>query len=252
MPMVVEATGHTGIAVCGNGAAVIDLHTERVLEVSPVSAAAALEAAERLRDAIPGMAFAAERVRRDGDSFVVEFSREPQYRAKWPTPEGSPVGALHELLDGHDALKILARVPRDDDPEPGSHIEPPRIGSAGGTEVDLLLAQAHALLADIVTVTHSNPNDTLLEISALGVSKASALEVLAAEHGIGPQHVVAFGDQPNDLPMLRWAGRSYAVANAHPDVLAAVDAHAPSVDDDGVARTLLDLLDLPHPDPAAR
>jgi hypothetical protein len=38
--------------------------------------------------------------------------------------------------------------------------------------------------------------------------------------------------------MLAWAGTSYAVANAHPSVLAAVDHVAPSNDDDGVATVL--------------
>jgi len=54
---------------------------------------------------------------------------------------------------------------------------------------------------------------------------------------------MAFGDAPNDLAMLRWAGRGVAVANAHPDVLQAVDVVAPSNQDDGVARTLERLLD---------
>jgi hydroxymethylpyrimidine pyrophosphatase-like HAD family hydrolase len=49
---------------------------------------------------------------------------------------------------------------------------------------------------------------------------------------------------PNDLPMLRWAGRSFAVANAHPDVLAAATDRAAANDDDGVARVLLDVLDV--------
>jgi len=38
--------------------------------------------------------------------------------------------------------------------------------------------------------------------------------------------------------MLRWAGRGYAVSNAHPSVLAAADAHAASIDDDGVAQVI--------------
>jgi hydroxymethylpyrimidine pyrophosphatase-like HAD family hydrolase len=53
--------------------------------------------------------------------------------------------------------------------------------------------------------------------------------------------VVAFGDMPNDLPMLAWAGRGVAVANAHPAVLAAADEVTDSNDDDGVA-TYLDRL----------
>jgi hydroxymethylpyrimidine pyrophosphatase-like HAD family hydrolase len=48
---------------------------------------------------------------------------------------------------------------------------------------------------------------------------------------------------PNDLPMLAWAGQAYAVAGAHPDVLAAVQRHAPAVEEDGVAQVIEALLD---------
>ena len=60
----------------------------------------------------------------------------------------------------------------------------------------------------------------LAEINAAGVTKAAVLADWCAERGIGPEDVWAFGDMPNDLPMLAWAGTSYAMANAHPDVLA--------------------------------
>jgi hypothetical protein len=43
---------------------------------------------------------------------------------------------------------------------------------------------------------------------------------------------------PNDLPLLRWAGRGIAVANAHPDVVAAADELTASNDEDGVALVL--------------
>ncbi|MGH3389497.1 MAG: HAD family hydrolase [Actinomadura sp.] len=43
---------------------------------------------------------------------------------------------------------------------------------------------------------------------------------------------------PNDLPMLTWAGTSYAVANAHPVVREAVTSHTAGNDDDGVAQIL--------------
>ena len=52
------------------------------------------------------------------------------------------------------------------------------------------------------------------------------------------EEVVAFGDMPNDLAMLTWAGTSYAVANAHESVLAAADHVAPRNSEDGVAVTL--------------
>ena len=74
------------------------------------------------------------------------------------------------------------------------------------------------------------------------MSKASTLARLCEELGVEPADVVAFGDMPNDLPMLARAGQAYAVANAHPAVLAAVANHTASVDDDGVALVLEELL----------
>ena len=69
--------------------------------------------------------------------------------------------------------------------------------------------------------------DGLMEISAPGVTKGSALVGLAEELGVEAADVIAFGDMPNDLPMLTWAGTSYAMANAHPDVRSAADHVAP-------------------------
>ena len=84
----------------------------------------------------------------------------------------------------------------------------------------------------------------LVEISAAGVTKATTLARVAAEMGLGPEDVVAFGDMPNDLPMLAWAGTSYAMANAHPSVRDLADHLAPRNDDDGVAVVLADLFGL--------
>jgi hydroxymethylpyrimidine pyrophosphatase-like HAD family hydrolase len=49
---------------------------------------------------------------------------------------------------------------------------------------------------------------------------------------------------PNDLPMLEWAGTSYAMANAHPTVRELADHLAPHHDEDGVARVLAGVFDL--------
>ena len=61
-------------------------------------------------------------------------------------------------------------------------------------------------------------------------------------HGIDPSDVLAFGDRPNDLAMLQWAGHSVAVANAHPEVLGVADEVTASNDEGGVARVLERLL----------
>jgi hydroxymethylpyrimidine pyrophosphatase-like HAD family hydrolase len=80
--------------------------------------------------------------------------------------------------------------------------------------------------------------DHLMEISAAGVTKGGALAALCERLGVGPDEVVAFGDMPNDLAMLRWAGTSYAVANGHESVLEAADHVAPRNSEDGVAVVL--------------
>jgi hypothetical protein len=67
------------------------------------------------------------------------------------------------------------------------------------------------------------------------VTKASGLAEVAAQHAITPDEVIAIGDMPNDIPMLEWAGRAYAVGNAHPAARAAADAVVGSNEDDAVA-----------------
>ena len=63
----------------------------------------------------------------------------------------------------------------------------------------------------------------VVEISAAGVNKATALAELCEERGIDADEVIAFGDHQNDVPMLAWAGHGVAVENAHPDAIAVAD-----------------------------
>jgi hydroxymethylpyrimidine pyrophosphatase-like HAD family hydrolase len=83
-------------------------------------------------------------------------------------------------------------------------------------------------------VTHSI-DESFLEVSHPSVHKAAAVERLLVDSGIVAAEVVAFGDMPNDLELIRWAGLGVAVANAHPVLLAAADEVTESNDDDGVA-----------------
>ena len=94
-----------------------------------------------------------------------------------------------------------------------------------------------------VTTTWSSVG-TLVEMSALGVTKASTLAALCAELGVDSCVVVAFGDMPTARPRLVGAGTSYAMGTAHPTVLALAQRVAPRHDDDGVARALTELFGL--------
>lgn len=77
-----------------------------------------------------------------------------------------------------------------------------------------------------------------LDIMRADVNKGIALEFLRKRLGIAPEQCMAFGDYPNDLEMLRQAGFGYAMANSHPDLLAAAKYRAPSNEDDGVMQVL--------------
>ena len=207
MAEIAQRTRHTGMAICANGAILYDLHAERVVERFPLAAELALQVVAAVRRAVPSAGFGVETA--DG------FGHEPRYLPRYPVKGTAQVADIEALLDG-PVLKLLVR-----DEERSS---------------DELLAAARQVVGDLAEVTHSTPTGAaLLEISAAGVSKATTLARLCAERGIDAEEVVAFGDMPNDLPMLAWAGTSYAVANAHPDVLVAVARRTASNDDDGVA-----------------
>jgi hypothetical protein len=61
---------------------------------------------------------------------------------------------------------------------------------------------------------------------------------LCARLGIERAEVAAIGDGRNDLGMLGFAGVAIAPANAHPDVLRAVEVVVPGNDEAGAAIAL--------------
>lgn len=78
----------------------------------------------------------------------------------------------------------------------------------------------------------------LLQVMHATVSKAQALRTVARQLGITRQHVMAIGDNANDVGMLQWAGLGVAVANAVPHALAAASVVTASNDDGGVGQAI--------------
>ncbi|MFF2201067.1 Cof-type HAD-IIB family hydrolase [Streptomyces sp. NPDC058145] len=215
MDVVSEHVHGHGLAICGNGAAVVDLHggpgTHRFVKVRELARRNAVDAVRLLRDAAPGTVFAVEQ--------TYGFHQEPAYpKLHMETPDNLLPAENLLAADGPDAdqpvLKILAYHP-DLDP-------------------DAFLTLARLAVGERANVTRSSPS-ALLELSGPGVSKASTLALCCAERGISHEEVVAFGDMPNDVEMLTWAGRSYAMGNAHPDVIAAASGRTVANNEDGVA-----------------
>jgi Cof subfamily protein (haloacid dehalogenase superfamily) len=209
-----HAIGVSGLLLCSNGAVVYDIARQEVVRHTPLAVETARRLIVALREAEPEVCFAFIQGRR--------FACEPAYKLI-AAPEDHADGFLASaILD--DALVLCDEAPTK------LVVRHPTI------HVDDLLVRVHALGLDGFEATHSGAS--FVEVAAAGVTKAWALASLCADLGISADEVVAFGDAPNDLPMLRWAGRGIAVANAHLAVLEAVGEIAPSNEDDGVAVVL--------------
>ena len=82
----------------------------------------------------------------------------------------------------------------------------------------------------------------LAQIMPTGVSKSAALHLLVERWGLDMAHVVAFGDDTNDLEMIQDAGMGVAMANAVPELKAVANRVTLSNDEDGVAVVVAELL----------
>ncbi|MFI6143035.1 HAD family hydrolase [Streptomyces griseus] len=212
MDVVRDHVQSHGTAICANGAVVTDLRTDgELLSVRPLERAAALHVVRTLRERAPGTSFAVE--------MTTGINYEPAYPPFHLDP-GATVAVAEKLLHedapgaGAQVIKLLAH-----------HTE---------LAPDAFLALARTAVGDRATFTRSSPS-ALLEVSGLGVSKATTLAACCAERGISPAEVVAFGDMPNDVEMLSWAGASFAMGNAHPDAVAAASGRTATNEEDGVA-----------------
>ena len=204
--------GDHGLAICSNGGIVYDVHDRSVLEARAIPRDVGLEVAAKVREAVPGSWFAVERAAGGG--------RETGFPVRNDHPRAEiDEGPLEEIF-ADDVVKMLAL-----------HLEMPPADYWELVEKEV---------GHLVTTTWSSVG-ARVEMSAPGVTKATTLERLCAERGIAAEEVLAFGDMPNDVAMLKWAGTSYAMANAHTLAQEAADRLAPRNDEDGVAAVLEEL-----------
>ena len=95
-------------------------------------------------------------------------------------------------------------------------------------------------LEDQLKVKISGPN--WIDVSSMNAHKGYAIEKLMKHYHIQPHEVLVFGDYNNDIEMLSLAKYSFAMANAHPNVLKTATYKTTSNDDFGVERILEKLL----------
>ncbi len=213
---IVDELGFAPMAVCANGAVVYDPANDRVVSARTLPVDALAELAELAMRVIPGAGLAVERIGQSAhDTATPQFVSSPGYEHAWLNPDNTEV-SIDDLLSA-PAIKLLIR-------------------QAGARSADMaaVLAKHVGVEGDITYST----NNGLVEIVPLGISKATGIEEIAKPLEIVSDQVVAFGDMPNDLPMLRWAGHGVAMGNAHPEVLAAANEVTARNSDDGVGRVL--------------
>ncbi|MGW9826572.1 Cof subfamily protein (haloacid dehalogenase superfamily) [Brevibacterium pityocampae] len=197
-----------GPVICANGSIVYDLAQARVLTAHTVDGAVLRDFVGLVRERMPAAVL--------GFETLTGLLLEPGFRTRFPAdatwidPADSP--------EVRDVVKVILRT--------------------GSRDSDAILAQVREVIGPVLHATHSNPRNGLVELSANGVTKARTLAAWCTEAGITADQVAAFGDMPNDIEMLEWAGHSYAMANGHPDALAAADGIAPAVLDGGIAEVL--------------
>lgn len=183
------------IVIVSNGAAVINVCTGEHLHSWALPMDVVAHVCHDLRAALPKVQF--------GIEYGTHFAAESGFERNAPVKELLQSSNLDVLLaDPAPAMKLLVKhigVPTD------------RLAELAGPIIDQRLTMTVSWMSD----------DGMLEIAAPGVSKRHALEVVAADLGIDPADIAAFGDMPNDLEMLQWVGHPHVMPNAHPSLLAA-------------------------------
>lgn len=200
-------------AVCSNGAVtiVLDSSTPQGYRLHEVVTFDPGPAVATLRAVLPNAIIAVEEV---GVGFKVS--------KLFPEPEltGEQRVVSEEELVAHPATRVTFR-------------------DANGSSADFEEAVENIGLHG---VNYAVGFSAWLDVAPEGVSKASALEQVRRLVGVEPMDTVAVGDQRNDLEMLRWAALGVAMGQAPQEVVDAADETTGTVEEDGLAQLLEDVL----------
>ncbi|MFZ2511053.1 MAG: HAD family hydrolase [Gordonia sp. (in: high G+C Gram-positive bacteria)] len=207
-------------AVCANGAIVYDVVADRILHVEALPPDVVRVLTEAIGKRLPGAGLAAERAGTvaqagAGDAVTAPFVASVGYEHAWLNPDHVEVS--DEQLYAAPAVKVLARMPGMSSRDMAHRVRPAVDGLA--------------------EVTYSIDTG-LIELSVPKVHKASGLAWLAANTDLAAANPIAFGDMPNDIEMLRWAGRGFAMGHGDAAAIAAADEVAPPNYEDGLAQVL--------------
>jgi HAD superfamily hydrolase (TIGR01484 family) len=203
---ILRALGYKGLAVCAQGAQVYHAGEGRLLTSVTLDRRVAALALDKIEAEAGPLAVAAAQDGIEGRIVV------------------GPGYLFHPRIETGTAL---TREELWEAPLSKLYIRHPGLGD------DELTALARAAAGDLVEVTMAG--EGMVELLPLGLSKARGLGLAARRLGLSAAETVAFGDMPNDIPLLTWAGYGVAMGNAHDTLKAVADEVTASNEDDGVA-----------------
>lgn len=216
---VLEQLPLSPVCVCANGAVVYDPVEDRVLHAFELAPSAMADVVDVVEHALAGVphGYGVERVGSSAlDPEEECFIITPEYnRDAWDSRFG--VTDTADLIS-QPAAKLLVRC---------SSLTSSQMFERIAPDVDPELAH----------VTYSM-DEGLIEVSCPGVNKAAGARFLTERYGVAAEETIAFGDMPNDLELLRWAGTGVAMGNAKDVLKDAADLVTLTNDEDGIAAVL--------------
>jgi Cof subfamily protein (haloacid dehalogenase superfamily) len=200
------------LAVCSNGASLYDLRRRASLAEHPIADDVIDAILVRLGEHLPGCSYGWETsVDLHYEAAFLDYRPSLVREPSPPLTTGARTAPIRKLMIAHAEVQHYALL------DALTPLMPPGcLASTSGA--------------------------SFVEVTGDGVHKAFGVQQVCERLGIGPEEVVAFGDNHNDVAMLEWAGRGIAVANAQPVVLDAVGEVTASHLEDGVAAVLESLV----------
>ena len=194
--------------ICSNGAYEYDRIRNIRRWSQALSTTAVLQLRERILEHLPGASFGWESTK--GLGFDEQFISEAG------GAHTLEQGGMSEAFGRSEVLKLYVRTPQ------------LVRGDLQRQLIPILDGQAEV----------STSGAPFVELTARGVDKATGLSRVAADMGFTADRTIAFGDNLNDLPMLRWAFEAVAMGNALDEVKAIASTHTLTNTKDGVAALL--------------
>lgn len=189
---IAEQVGLDGLMVCADGTLVVDAKTHHVVERRSFS----LSHARHVTSLAHEHGLGTFVLHDDAIHFDERASAHAHYASGW-TPHLKQHPVLEECCVTANVLGIISFGPQ---------LQVERTRERLGDE------------AGAATLTFGALVDHVLKMTPIGIDKATGLAAVAAQLGFAQAEVAAVGDWLNDVPMLRWAARSFAMGQAVDEV----------------------------------